>query len=70
MHDKDYYLAVRLNYTNVSYETIWQRFHNVASKDDPVRCFRCFICRDGRTLSWDELKEHLEDKHTYAQVTG
>lgn len=48
-------------------EVIWQRFHY---RQDHRSMFRCFICRDGETFGWKNLKNHFREKHTYTEICG
>ncbi len=51
----------------VPYEVMWQRFHHTKGEKS---AFRCPNCRDGRMRHWDDMKEHLEEEHTWAEVCG
>ncbi|KAK5079940.1 hypothetical protein LTR70_009096 [Exophiala xenobiotica] len=51
----------------VPYEVMWQKFHHTEGKEST---FRCFICRDGTARHWDDMKEHIEEEHTWAEIYG
>ena len=49
----------------VPHLVVWERFHHY---QDDQALYRCYICRDRRNFDWDDMKKHIEEHHTYAQI--
>ena len=64
--------VIHLSGRQVPPDIVRRRFHYLEDPDDkwPQHAYRCFICRDDIRISEDDLKDHLERNHTYAEVCG